>query len=1843
MSNPLYLLKEKQDKPERVETIDKALKQDRSKTDPFMRGLATYNDFMRDVAKGFGGVGEGIVDLGAMTIGTVADLVGNKELSQQMQDFIKPDYVNQFYDELMPLQWIDKQFGTNTYKMAKDYFDVSYINELDDNTQQIVRGVGQGIGQVLPMIITAGIASGATTSSALSKGATLAQAMSKGQKVGQFVGLSVAGLSAGGHSGSKALNEGATMTNAYKYGVASGLLEAGVETASGLIPGLSAIPGIGSVGRGTVGKLIGQGLSEGAEEMVTELLDPLLQNLYKDAEYNVNAQEVLNSGIIGFITGSLLSGGNVVIDTSRFGVKGNKVNGYLMEINELAIEKDKLTRNGKLTVEENMRIDKEIDALYQKILEINDTMTEKDLKAYEGALGKSYEFTSQLVEETNRATGLNIDENTKYEFEPIRAENFTPEQTKKVNEVLNTMSKIQSKTKGTMQIVFTENMNVGENGAYHNNVLYININSQNPLQTAIKHELTHSIENTKSYNILKNIVLEKIKSNNQYDTRISELKNLYAENIQDLNEQQQTEYLEQEMVANALSEEILTDPNTINRICQTNKSLGRKILDWIKSKIKAIKNKAEIDFLRQAENLYSQALGEKVTSQETQLVTQFKFSKTNPYENKTDSYIEAKEHFGTTNVFEKAGYINIDGTMLNFSGKSEGYEQNYRTQDHRDISEIFTGLNGTEALMQYLEEGNIRLHTYGFEIAKKPTEKQIKTLTKFIDSRNGEVIVDLNRESAFKDNILSVEYPSNTKAPKIINDINNFFDTGKEPVISDVMKFRNLKYSKTAVIGGTKISTQRIQQAKKINILDWKSVVDGAKELGLQLRIGFINSAAGIVVVGNQAGVDLMPLVTYAQTSSQAGFGYIENGVIKYENGKPIQVAKSPLETLKPVLKNETLYRHFQTYSYHKHNINRIAQGKPVFGKFLQHSTTIENQLQQYVNQNKLTQDFVDSLKATGYLDEATVNEYLANNTLDNDVKQYIESNTLDISEDQSQQIVDNYEKTHPNFKSINEDIVKYFQELLKMQLESGMISQESYDYFMQTYPNYIPTYRVMKPTSLGGATANTRGASVSPVIKKTTGSDLVIETLGEGIERITMNTIRSTRINQIARVLYEIKLNDTNNEIKGVEIVNSAPERITDVTEIDYDEMVKHDPKSNEYTITFFVDGEKMKLRVAKSVYQGFYSLTGESKSWKAFEMIEKIMTPINTTFKKLTTSLNPIFSMWRNPTRDFGNAVLQTKFGAENLIKKIPSALNMIRKNDPMWKLYQAQGGFSSTVMDFDHGISVDIDQNVVGKAKGKLKLIGDKIEGASRTLEQLFRFTEFLMTLENGGTLTEALYNSAEVTTNFNTGGTVTKWLNRTVAPFLNPSVQGASKFIRTVAQGITPFGIASKSGVTKGTPYFKLGRVYMSKDTFRRWVNFIVQWTMFGLTASILNELLLGDDDDYKSLRDFEKDANYFIKVGDNTFFKIPKGQVPGVAGSFAQRIVRLLKGDENAFDDFLNTASQQMNPIESFRFIWQPIEEVKTNTTWYGGTIENQTMQNYKSAQRYDESTSQIAIELGKILNYSPKKIHYLIDNYTGIIGDLALPSTTLRAEGESMQILNILKKDLIADTVMSNKYSQKFYDLIEQTTYEKNENETSRNSKIAKAKLRYLNKVNSASTEINKLIKDIQSNPNMSDKDKLAQVKVLKAQLNLLQKEALDNAKLVEKNASFFELSELSFEDDYRELTRLTFGSDIALKQYNSKVYEKALALSYVGLDFDTFYNSYFDLKDISEYVSGNNKKQIIYNYINKMRIRKPLKYILYAMQGYKLNVSQLSLVNSYLNTKKLSSEQKKFMLQLIS
>lgn len=185
-----------------------------------------------------------------------------------------------------------------------------------------------------------------------------------------------------------------------------------------------------------------------------------------------------------------------------------------------------------------------------------------------------------------------------------------------------------------------------------------------------------------------------------------------------------------------------------------------------------------------------------------------KYSKSSPeveidLENSNkDSYIKAKKEFGTTYRLDYAGWLNVDGTMLDFS---DG--QGYRVQDHREIENIYKDSKWTDALIQYLAEGNIRLQSYGFEIWKKPTKEQIAILKKHIRNNYGEVVVDIdyNKNGDTK----SYEYERGTPADKIIEDINNYFDKGIEPIID---RSDDIRYSKVDTANEIANTSKQIQK-----------------------------------------------------------------------------------------------------------------------------------------------------------------------------------------------------------------------------------------------------------------------------------------------------------------------------------------------------------------------------------------------------------------------------------------------------------------------------------------------------------------------------------------------------------------------------------------------------------------------------------------------------------------------------------------------------------------------------------------------------------------------------------------------------------------------------------------------------------------------------------------------------------------------------------------------------------------------------------------------------------------------------------------------------------------------
>lgn len=78
----------------------------------------------------------------------------------------------------------------------------------------------------------------------------------------------------------------------------------------------------------------------------------------------------------------------------------------------------------------------------------------------------------------------------------------------------------------------------------------------------------------------------------------------------------------------------------------------------------------------------------------------------------------AVEHFGKTYRWNETGYLLTNGTKLDFSGRHEGGSGGYRSVDHRDILDIYPAhaqeeLSGTEAMVDFMQRGNIRTKTRG--------------------------------------------------------------------------------------------------------------------------------------------------------------------------------------------------------------------------------------------------------------------------------------------------------------------------------------------------------------------------------------------------------------------------------------------------------------------------------------------------------------------------------------------------------------------------------------------------------------------------------------------------------------------------------------------------------------------------------------------------------------------------------------------------------------------------------------------------------------------------------------------------------------------------------------------------------------------------------------------------------------------------------------------------------------------------------------------------------------------------------------------------------------------------
>jgi hypothetical protein len=153
----------------------------------------------------------------------------------------------------------------------------------------------------------------------------------------------------------------------------------------------------------------------------------------------------------------------------------------------------------------------------------------------------------------------------------------------------------------------------------------------------------------------------------------------------------------------------------------------------------------------------------------------------------------AKERFGVTEDFKKAGYILPDGKMLNFA-----QSERTRDTDHRAIREVFGPAetkSGTEALNEFLLDGNVRVMAEGpgidLSADTEPTAQQLEQIRKMVDELSGErgqFILDISTADGRV--AASKAYSGSVDADKVVREIREYYRTGELAQESELAKFR---------------------------------------------------------------------------------------------------------------------------------------------------------------------------------------------------------------------------------------------------------------------------------------------------------------------------------------------------------------------------------------------------------------------------------------------------------------------------------------------------------------------------------------------------------------------------------------------------------------------------------------------------------------------------------------------------------------------------------------------------------------------------------------------------------------------------------------------------------------------------------------------------------------------------------------------------------------------------------------------------------------------------------------------------------------------------------------------
>lgn len=878
-----------------------------------------------------------------------------------------------------------------------------------------------------------------------------------------------------------------------------------------------------------------------------------------------------------------------------------------------------------------------------------------------------------------------------------------------------------------------------------------------------------------------------------------------------------------------------------------------------------------------------------------------------------------------------------------------------------------------------------------------------------------------------------------------------------------------------------------------------------------------------------------------ARASSSAGVNMITDAQTDVRGRK---VGDSLNDVFSPIrARGEDLYHDFQLYMFDLHNIDRMSLSEGKAEKVLEAKAALRDfdtenpdiRTDTAAQLHRLTEDPDPDIAAL-----ARERERLLRNL---DKAEAIQDKPVfdyEFSAEDSRARAEKLLAQHPEFAEYQAQVRKYIDNMMQYRVDSGLMTQENADFLKEFYPNYVPTMRVQDKDAAGRG-RDLNAVRIGKTVGRAQGGTERLVPLHEALGKQTMKVVREGSKNRFAdRLLRDyLGTGDTDAVNRYVKEASQYEHEFNPET---LDDAAIERP-SKDKIVTAYMDGKLWEMTVDDTLFDAVKALSPDTAE---SNKLTRVARGANNLFKSLVTGYNPTF-LARNVIRDLQTAGLNTRDAAA-FARNYPRALAEIKNNGEYWQLYKALGGVYSSVFDYTTG--------TVKEPKGRMGKVMARVEALNMAAEQAPRLAEFMGVMQEAEAAkqrgeavsdlaaeADALYAAADITVNFGRSGSLGKVLNANYVPFLNPGVQGLDKLVRRVTE-------------TKGA---------------KEWAKLAARAVALGIAPSLLNALLYHDDDEWDDLRDSDKDTNYMFKLGNGYWLKIPKGRELSLLGITADRVADAVRGEDVDILSTINTMGNQVapaNPLTSNIFSAlidsQLLNPDSPGRTWYGGDIESQRLQNYAPGERYDSSTDVFSKAVGKALGISPKKLNYVLDQYSGVLGDFLLPVLTPQAER------GMFEKAFTVDAMSSNRVSGDFYDEANELKYAKNAGDVA--SGVVS---RWWNKQQTACSDLWKQIREVEASTELSDSEKKQQTRELKAIVTGIQKNAIAQEDVFRAAVESHLAAGEDEDTAYREANKDCFGAEYALQVYNKDVYERAQDAKQNGVSYDDFYTYYFGTKGI--------------------------------------------------------------------